>query len=50
MANQHLNTVALSCSKVVFAAISGALAGFGLLDVLNIATTVGQGTECFPGV
>ena len=50
MANHTANTVALSCSNVVFAAIScGALgmigaAGFGMLVVLNIATTVGQGT------
>ena len=49
MANQHLNIIALPCSNVVFAAISGALgmigaAGFGMLVVLNIAMTVGQGT------
>ena len=50
MANQHLNSVALSGSNVVFAAISGALAGLGSLVVLNIATTVGQGTGGFYSV
>ena len=50
MANHNAKTVALSCSNVVFAAISGALAGFGMLVVLNIATTVGQGTGYFSSV
>ena len=50
MANQHLNTVALSCSNVVFAAISGVLAGLGSLGVLNISTTAGYGTGGLSGI
>ena len=50
MANQHLNTVALSCSKVVFCVISGALAGLGSLVVFNIATTADHVTGGLFGV